>query len=114
MCLASNSSRAASGLSNKINTKSNLESNAGGKLIFLWIEIFLLYLPYKGLAAAKIAVLAFNDVVIPALAIETVYCSITSWIDVLSYSFILSNSSIQQTPLSESTKAPPSKEISFV
>lgn len=47
--------------------------------------------------------------VIPALAIETVYCSITSWIAVLSYSFILSNSSIQQTPLSASTKAPASK-----
>jgi len=30
------------------------------------------------LAAANIEALAFNEVVIPALAIETVYCSITS------------------------------------
>lgn len=37
-----------------------------------------LYLPYKGLAAAKIEVLAFNEVVIPALAMETVCYSMTS------------------------------------
>jgi len=52
--------------------------------------------------------------VIPALAIEMVYYSITSWIAVLSYSSILSNSSIQHTPISAITKAPPSKEISEV
>ena len=59
-------------------------------------------------------VLAFNVVVIPALAIETVYYSITSWIEVLSNSFILSNSSIQQIPMSERTRAPPSSDTSFV
>ena len=37
-----------------------------------------MYLPYLGFAAAKIDVLAFSVVVIPALAIEMVYCSITS------------------------------------
>lgn len=56
-----------------------------------------------GLAAARIAVLAFNDVVIPALAILTVCCSITSCIAVRSDSSILSNSSIAQIPMSAST-----------
>jgi hypothetical protein len=59
-------------------------------------------------------VLAFNYVVIPALAILTVYYSITSWILVLSYSFILSNSSIQHTPISANTRAPASSDTSFV
>lgn len=71
--------------------KSNLESKAAGKLIFLWGEIVLLYRPYTGLAAAKIEVLALRVVVIPALAIEIVCCYITSWIAVLSYYYILSN-----------------------
>jgi len=74
----------------------------------------LLYLPYRGLAAARTDVLAFRVVVIPALAIETVCYSITSWIEVLSDSFILSNSSIQHTPLSARTKAPASRVISPV
>ena len=82
--------------------------------MFLWMVNFLLYLPYKGLAAANTEVRAFKVVVIPALAIETVYYSITSWIEVLSLSFILSNSSIQHTPLSAKTKAPASKVISPV
>ena len=60
------------------------------------------------------AVLAFREVVIPALAIEIVYCSITSWIFVLSLSSILSNSSMQQIPVSARTKAPPSKTTSPV
>jgi hypothetical protein len=76
---------------------------------------------------------AFSVVVIPALAIEIVCCSITSWILVRSYghhetdtgkdmwqdhhhtdSSILSNSSMQHTPMSASTSAPPSRTISFV
>jgi len=59
--------------------------------MFLWIVSFLLYRPNKGFAAAKIDVLALRVVVIPALAIETVCCYITSWIAVLSYYSILSN-----------------------
>lgn len=58
--------------------RSNLESNAAGRFIFLWGVYFLLYLPYKGLAAARIEDLAFKVVVIPALAIDTVCCYITS------------------------------------
>ena len=51
---------------------------------------------------------------IHTLAIEMVCCSITSCIAVLSVSFILSNSSIQHTPSSASTRAPPSNTISLV
>lgn len=47
-------------------------------------------------------------------AILTVCCSMTSWIAVRSLSSILSNSSIQQIPLSARTSAPPSKIISPV
>lgn len=97
-----------------MNIRSNLDNKAAGKLIFWCGVYFLLYLPYKGLAAAKIDVRAFKVVVIPALAILTVCYSITSWIAVLSLSFILSNSSIQHTPLSAITRAPPSNAISPV
>ena len=83
-------------------------------MIFSWGDNLELYLPYKGLAAAKIEVLAFKEVVIPALAIDTVYYSMTSWILVLSLSSILSNSSIQHIPVSANTNAPPSKVHSLV
>lgn len=66
------------------------------------------YLPKTGLAAANTDVLEFRIVVIPAFAIEIVYCSIASWIATLSYPLILSNSSMQTTPPSASTIAPPS------
>ena len=58
--------------------RSNLDNSAAGRLMFLCGVSALLYLPYIGLAAAKTEVLAFNVVVIPALAIDTVCCSITS------------------------------------
>jgi len=44
----------------------------------------------------------------PALAIVTLPCSITSWMAVLSMSDILSNSSMHTTPLSANTMAPAS------
>ena len=47
-------------------------------------------------------------------AMDIVCCSMTSWIAVLSVSIILSNSSMQQTPWSANTRAPPSKIISYV
>ena len=65
-------------------------------------------------AAANTAVLAFKVVMIPAFVIDTVCCSMTSWIAVLSYSSILSNSSMQHTPMSASTKAPASNESYLV
>ena len=67
-----------------------------------------------GLAAAMTAQRACSVAVIPALAMEIDCCSIASWIDVRSPSFILSNSSIRQTPLSASTSAPPSSVHSRV
>ena len=55
------------------------------------------YSPYIGFAAAITEHLAFKLVWIPAFAIVTVYCSITSWMATLSSSLILSNSSMQTT-----------------
>ena len=76
----------------------------------IWSEIVRRssYFPRRGLAAARTAVLEFRIVVIPALAIEMVYCSMASCRMVLPFSSILSNSSIQQIPLSAMTNAPPS------
>ena len=64
------------------------------------------------MAAAITEHLAFKLVCIPALAIVTVYCSITSWIATLSSSLILSNSSIQTIPLSARTIAPAARYLS--
>ncbi len=66
------------------------------------------------MAAAITEHLACKLATIPALDIEMLYYSIASWIDVLSCSLILSNSSIKHIPLSANTKAPPSKVHSFV
>ena len=43
----------------------------------------------------------------PALEMEMLCCSMASWMLVRSWSFILSNSSMRQTPWSASTSAPP-------
>lgn len=69
----------------------------------------LLQFPLIGLAAAITLHLAQSEVTIPALDIEMDYYSIASWMEVLSWSFILSNSSIKHTPLSANTRAPPSR-----
>lgn len=53
-------------LSNKRNNKSKRDNKAAGRLIFSEGDFFKLYLPKAGFAAAKIAVLAFKVVVIPA------------------------------------------------
>lgn len=65
-----------------------------------------LYLLPIGLAEARILVLAFKLVIIPAFAMETVCCSMTSCSTDLVESDILSNSSIQQMPPSDNTNAP--------
>ena len=51
---------------------------------------------------------------IPALAIEMVCCSMASWIATWSLTSILSNSSIQQIPLSASISAPASMQNSLL
>lgn len=66
------------------------------------------YRPPIGLEAAMTAQRACSDVTRPAFEIEIDCCSMASWILVRSWSFILSNSSIKQTPWSASTKAPAS------
>lgn len=65
--------------------KSNLDKSAAGIFTFFCKDYLRLYLPYKGFAAANMAVLAFKVVTIPALVIETVCCYITSWMAVRSY-----------------------------
>ena len=71
-----------------------------------------LYRDSLGLAAAKMEVLAFREQTIPFLAIEMVCCSIASWRMDCVPSSILSNSSMQQMPWSERTRAPDSRTIS--
>jgi len=111
-CWASRSSSSLDGRSRIKNKRSKRDSRAAGKLMFSTGDILVLYRPYKGLAAARIEVRAFKVVEIPALEIEIVCCSMTSWMAVRSDSSILSNSSIQQIPLSASTRAPPSERVS--
>mmetsp|Transcript_6 Transcript_6/g.7 ORF Transcript_6/g.7 Transcript_6/m.7 type:complete len:259 (+) Transcript_6:1157-1933(+) len=67
-----------------------------------------------GLAAAMTLHLALRLTWMPALAMVTVCCSMTSWMATLSMSPILSNSSMHTTPLSASTIAPASKCFSPV
>jgi len=57
------------------------------------------YRPCIGLAAAKIEALAFKVAWIPALVMLIVCCSMASWIATLSFSSILSNSSIKHMPV---------------
>ena len=65
--------------------------------------------PALGLAAAKIAHLVERVALIPAFETEILCCSIASCMDDLSFSFILSNSSIAANPRSASARAPASK-----
>ena len=72
------------------------------------------YLPPIGFAAEITEHLACKLVTIPAFEMEIDCCSIASWIDTRSWSFILSNSSIKHTPRSAKTNAPPSNTHSRV
>ena len=78
--------------------RSNLESNAGGRLIFSTTDLVESNLECSGLAAARIALRELSWQTIPALAIEMVCCSIASRRMVRLFSSILSNSSMQQMP----------------
>ena len=71
--------------------------------------LVLSYLPMIGFMAAKMEHLALRVACIPALVIEMVCCSMASWIATVSQSIILSNSSMQQIPLSASIRAPASR-----
>ena len=104
---SSTSSRTTQSTSNRERIGS-LRSTLSGK------ESCELYLPLFGFAAAITAHRACRLATIPAFEIEMLCCSIASWMLVRSLSFILSNSSIRQMPLSAKTKAPPSSTHSFV
>ena len=90
------------------------DKRAAGSAMFSAGDLRMSYRPHAGLAAARTAVRVLRVVVMPALAILTVCCSITSWMAVRSPSSILSNSSMQQMPLSARTSAPPSSTNSDV
>mmetsp|Transcript_41672 Transcript_41672/g.79645 ORF Transcript_41672/g.79645 Transcript_41672/m.79645 type:complete len:456 (+) Transcript_41672:753-2120(+) len=72
------------------------------------------YRPEGGLAAAITAARELSTVVIPALAMEMVCCSIASWMATRSSARILSNSSMHTTPPSASTMAPACNVFSLV
>mmetsp|Transcript_45259 Transcript_45259/g.96293 ORF Transcript_45259/g.96293 Transcript_45259/m.96293 type:complete len:215 (-) Transcript_45259:1187-1831(-) len=73
-----------------------------------------LYRDSTGLAEARMEVRALRVAMIPALAMETVCCSIASWRMARVVPDILSNSSMQQMPRSDSTSAPLSMTSSLV
>mmetsp|Transcript_21922 Transcript_21922/g.51246 ORF Transcript_21922/g.51246 Transcript_21922/m.51246 type:complete len:358 (-) Transcript_21922:584-1657(-) len=89
-------------------TKSNRERSESGKPMLSANVRLCENEPYFGLAAAVTLHRAFNVVWRPAFVIVTLCCSIASWMATLSFSLILSNSSMQMKPLSASTMAPAS------
>jgi hypothetical protein len=126
-CLASLRSFISSTLSRTRYSRSKREMRVGGRSMLAGIGSLGLYFELTGLAAARIDVLALRVVMMPALAIETVCCSykesdqspwskkrtMTSCKTLRVASLILSNSSMQQTPPSESTRAPLSRTSCF-
>ena len=78
----------------------------GGKFRLSTTESLVLYLESTGLAEAKMLDRAFSVVMIPAFAMETVCCSMTSCNTERVTSLILSNSSMQHRPPSLNTSAP--------
>jgi hypothetical protein len=75
---------------------------------------FGLYRDSFGFAEARMDVRLFRVAMIPALAIETVCCSMASCNTDRVVSDILSNSSMQQMPKSDNTNAPLSSTKSLV
>ena len=81
--------------------------------MFSTMDMFGLYLLPTGFADARTDVLALRTAMMPALAMDTVCCSITSCNIDRALSDILSNSSMQQMPRSDKTNAPDSSTISL-
>mmetsp|Transcript_13665 Transcript_13665/g.57836 ORF Transcript_13665/g.57836 Transcript_13665/m.57836 type:complete len:221 (+) Transcript_13665:706-1368(+) len=94
--------------------RSKRESRVGGSWMLSTTLMAGLYLDPTGFADASTEVLALRTAMMPALAIETVCCSITSCRVDRAPSLILSNSSMQQMPRSDKTSAPDSSTMSFV
>lgn len=74
-CLARRRSFPSSILSSTRYSRSNREMRVGGRSMLRVIGQARLYLDPTGFAAARMEVRAFNVVMIPAFAIETVCCS---------------------------------------
>ncbi|EZA54967.1 hypothetical protein X777_04430, partial [Ooceraea biroi] len=106
-CLARVISLLCSCSSLTMNIVSKRDSIVGMKSMFS-SPLMSSHRPKTELAAASTEHLVFRVVVMPAFAIEIVCCSIASCIATRSSSFILSNSSMQTTPPSARTIAPPS------
>ena len=88
---------------------SNLDIS-GGESLMLDLRFFVLsYLPMIGFIAANIEHLALSVACMPALVMDIVCCSMASCMATESLSYILSNSSMQQIPLSASIRAPASR-----
>lgn len=94
--------------SQMIKYKSKRDMIGGEMLMFFLSDWVLSYRPKIGLAAARMLVLAWRVAWIPAFAMEIVCCYMASWIATWSLMSILSNSSMQQMPLSAKSKAPAS------
>mmetsp|Transcript_22966 Transcript_22966/g.54897 ORF Transcript_22966/g.54897 Transcript_22966/m.54897 type:complete len:256 (+) Transcript_22966:1078-1845(+) len=99
---------ASSTVSRRMKRRSKRERSESGSPMFSVVLRVLSYDPYTGFAAATTLQRALREVWMPALAIVTVCCSITSWIATRSWSDILSNSSMHTIPLSARTMAPAS------
>merc|ERR1719387_1277078 len=85
-----------------------------GRLMWSTTERLGSYEEFTGFAEARIAQRALSEQTMPALATLTVCCSMASWRIARAFSSILSNSSMQQRPLSDSTRAPLSRTSSPV
>mmetsp|Transcript_46281 Transcript_46281/g.149163 ORF Transcript_46281/g.149163 Transcript_46281/m.149163 type:complete len:391 (-) Transcript_46281:521-1693(-) len=113
-CAAIRRSEASSFLSRMMKRRSKRERSESGIPMFAIALWFLSYEPHTGFAAATTEQRALSDACMPALAMVTVCCSITSWMATRSASTILSNSSTQHTPRSASTIAPASSRLAPV
>mmetsp|Transcript_29811 Transcript_29811/g.78209 ORF Transcript_29811/g.78209 Transcript_29811/m.78209 type:complete len:247 (-) Transcript_29811:1274-2014(-) len=106
---ASVASRASLCSSRTMKMRSNRDRMVDWNSMFSSASLVSSHRPKAELAAAMTEVRELSVVVIPALAIEMVCCSIASWIATRSDSLILSNSSMHTTPPSARTIAPPSR-----
>lgn len=82
--------------------RSRVGVNTGGRAMFSAGDFLGLYRPQAGFAAAKIVVLAFKVVVIPAFAILTVCCSMTWETTILRTLFHTTKHTLHELPFDRS------------
>lgn len=71
--------------------RSNLDNNAGGRFIFSITDLVVSYFDFRGLAATRRDVLAFNWHTMPAFATDIVCCYIAYSRTVWEFTPVLSN-----------------------